>query len=59
MIIYNLKGQKIRQYSVLNNQSSITWNGVDQSGKPVTSGVYLYQLKIGAETHTKKMLLLK
>ncbi|MCK5051881.1 MAG: T9SS type A sorting domain-containing protein [Candidatus Cloacimonetes bacterium] len=59
LIIYNLKGQMIRQYSINNLQSSITWNGVDQSGKLVTSGVYLYQLKIGTETHTKKMLLLK
>ncbi len=59
LLIYNLKGQKIRQYSILNNQTSITWNGADQSGKLVTSGVYLYQLKIGVETHTTKMLLLK
>ncbi len=59
LIIYNLKGQMIQQYSITNNQSSFTWNGTDKLGKPVTSGVYLYMLKTGAETYTKKMLLLK
>ncbi len=59
LVIYNLKGQKIQQYSLSNNQSSITWNGLDQSGKSVTSGVYFYKLINGTETHSKKMLLLK
>ncbi|MCK5788552.1 MAG: T9SS type A sorting domain-containing protein, partial [Chlamydiia bacterium] len=59
LTIYNLKGQKIHQYSITNNQSSITWNGTDELGKPVTSGVYLYQLNTGDKTYTKKMLLLK
>jgi len=59
LVIYNLKGQKIQQYSLNNNQSSITWNGIDQSGKHVTSGVYFYKLISNTETQTKKMLLLK
>jgi hypothetical protein len=59
LIIYNLKGQKIQQYPIFNDQSSITWFGTDELGKPVTSGVYLYELKTGERSYTKKMLLLK
>jgi FlgD Ig-like domain/Kre9/KNH-like N-terminal Ig-like domain len=57
--IYNLKGQKIRQYSIFNNQSSIVWDGTDQVGKPVSSGVYFAKLKAGNQTVTRKMLLMK
>ena len=63
LIIYNLKGQKIKTFPVIlsgvEDQSSITWNGTDESGKSVTSGVYLYKLKTGDRSYTKKMLLLK
>ncbi len=57
--IYNLKGQKIRQFKILNDQLSITWNGTDNNDKPVSSGIYLYKLKAGEFQQTKKMLLLK
>ena len=59
LVIYNLKGQKVHQYSLSNDQSSIIWNGTDESGKPVTTGVYLYKLQAGDKAYTKKMLLLK
>ncbi|MHA2018753.1 MAG: T9SS type A sorting domain-containing protein, partial [Promethearchaeota archaeon] len=59
LVIYNLKGQKVHQYSLSNDQSSIIWNGTDESGKPVTTGVYLYKLQAGNKIYTKKMLLLK
>lgn len=66
LIIYNLKGQKIRQYSIFNPsgtgqvfQSSIVWDGTDENNQPVTSGIYLYKLKSGEVSLTKKMLLLK
>ncbi len=59
LVIYNLKGQKVHQYSLSNDQSSVIWNGTDESGKPVTTGVYLYKLQAGNKIYTKKMLLLK
>ncbi|NQV17619.1 MAG: T9SS type A sorting domain-containing protein [Armatimonadetes bacterium] len=57
--IYNLKGQKIRKYLIFNNQSSIIWDGKDEEGKSVTSGVYFYRLKTGKINILKKMLLIK
>ena len=59
LVIYNLKGQKVRQYSIFNNQSSIVWDGTDNYNKPVSSGVYFYQIKAGKFTATKKMMLIK
>jgi FlgD Ig-like domain len=59
LMIYNLKGQEIRQYSIFNNQSSIVWDGTDQAGKPVSSGLYFYKLKSGDFLQTQKMLLMK
>ncbi|MFA4838855.1 MAG: FlgD immunoglobulin-like domain containing protein, partial [Candidatus Neomarinimicrobiota bacterium] len=35
------------------------WNGTDQSGKPVSSGVYLYRLTTDRHVKTQKMVLLK
>ena len=66
LIIYNLKGQKIRQYSIFNLQSvsaglksSIMWDGTDENKQPVSSGIYFYKLRSGENSKTKKMLLLK
>ena len=64
IIIYNIKGQKVKTYSNLQiNKSSnqqIIWNGTDDNGKNVSSGIYFYQLKIDDKTiATKKCLLLK
>ena len=60
--IYNLKGQKIKTLinEVLSVGSySVIWNGTDENEKPVTSGVYLYKMKIGNYVSTKKMILMK
>ena len=60
IIIYNLKGQKIRQYSLNNNRSSIVWDGTDESNTPVSSGIYFSKLQInGKSIASKKMILLK
>jgi predicted outer membrane repeat protein len=62
LIIYNLKGQKIKEYDVTmrRDKGYITWNGTDKSGKLVPSGVYFYRLlEDGKSIATRKMLLMK
>jgi Peptidase family M23/FlgD Ig-like domain len=59
LVIHNLKGQEIRKYSIFNNQSSIVWDGTDQTGKPVSSGIYFYKLKTNSFEKTNKMILIK
>ncbi len=57
--IYNLKGQIIRQFSILNSQYSIIWDGTDDNDQPVSSGIYFYKLKAGNYFLAKKMILIK
>ena len=64
IVIYNIKGQKIRTFNchpeLVEGQYSITWNGIDENNHPVSSGIYFYQLKAGYDfSETKRMLLLK
>jgi len=59
ILIYNLKGQLVKQFSIVNSQLSIKWDGKDFSGKAVPNGVYFYQLKTENYNESKKMLLIR
>ena len=60
--IFNLKGQKVRtlvnSYHTVGNHS-VVWLGNDDHERPVSSGVYFYQMKTEDFTQTKRMILLK
>tara|TARA_S200000501_G_scaffold319130_1_gene313273 strand:- start:627 stop:1868 length:1242 start_codon:yes stop_codon:yes gene_type:complete len=62
LTIYNMLGQKVR---VLENAylaggtHAYTWNGQDELGQSVSTGVYLYTLTNGSQTISKKMALMK
>jgi hypothetical protein len=62
LTIYNVLGQEIREL-VNQHQSGgihqIQWNGRDEAGREVASGVYLYKLSAGDFVQSRKMLLLK
>jgi len=74
-ILYKLKGEffvKLEIYDILGNRlknlisekqtpglKSAIWDGKDEQGNPLPSGIYLYRLEAGAEKKTKKMILLK
>ena len=59
--IYNVKGQKVKTFAVILSgvEGSATWNGKDDSGKSVPSGIYLYRLKTEDDSKIKKMTLLR
>ncbi|MBN2460735.1 MAG: T9SS type A sorting domain-containing protein [Candidatus Cloacimonetes bacterium] len=60
--IYNLKGYKIRDLTDEYKEAgehAIIWDGKDNRQQEVTSGIYLYQLRTGRFTSTKKMILMK
>ncbi|RLC54930.1 MAG: hypothetical protein DRH89_08730 [Candidatus Cloacimonadota bacterium] len=60
--IYNLKGQKVKQLAkgqFHSGNTSVVWNGKDDNGKQVSSGLYFYKLKTNEKVISKKMLLLK
>ena len=60
--IYDMLGRQIKN---LINQTqdagyrSVRWNATDDYGKPVSAGIYLYQIQAGEFVQTKKMVLLK
>lgn len=61
--IYNIKGQIIQTLTHNNftkGSHSIIWNGDDETGKSVSSGIYYYKLNVNGKTEVvKKCLLLK
>jgi subtilisin family serine protease len=60
--IYNLIGQRVYQSELKNLQPGyyeFTWDGKDNSGHLISSGLYFYQLKAGTFIKTKKMMLVK
>jgi hypothetical protein len=63
VIIYNSLGQEIRRLVDRVQPAGYhlaAWNGRDQRGKPVPSGIYHYRLQVGDEfVSTKKMLMAK
>lgn len=60
--IFNIAGREVctlLDETVSEGDHSVTWNGTDQRGKPVASGIYLYRLQIASNTQVRKMVLLK
>lgn len=60
--IYNISGQKVRTLLNANMAAGnhiVTWNGLDNSGRSVGSGVYFFKMNSGKYTSTKKMILMK
>ncbi|GEM_PF-963076 len=62
LTVYNMLGQSVR--TLVNDQRSaglytILWDGRDDAGHMVGSGVYFYQIQAGSFTKTAKMVFLK
>jgi hypothetical protein len=60
--IYNLLGQKVKTLwrgQQLAGQHQLHWDGRDEMGREVASGIYLYQLKTDGWRQTKKLILIR
>ncbi|MCB2229820.1 T9SS type A sorting domain-containing protein [bacterium] len=60
--IFDVLGRRVRL--LVNDRKSagayrVTWDGTDQCGKPVSTGVYLYRIQAGDYVKSRKMLLIK
>jgi len=59
--IYNLQGEKIRNlFPLYNNEqghNQIIWDGTNDAGQMLKSGIYFFSLQIGAYIHHQKILL--
>jgi len=62
LTIYNALGQEVRTLKTdyLNaGNYSVTWDGLDNSGNSISSGLYIYTMTAGHHNFSKKMLMLK
>ena len=60
--IYDMLGREITQLVNTVKEAgpkSVLWDATDAMGRPVSAGIYLYQIQAGELVQTKKMVLLK
>ncbi|MFB3845091.1 MAG: T9SS type A sorting domain-containing protein [Candidatus Cloacimonadaceae bacterium] len=62
MTIYNIKGQRVK--NLINNEipkgnHKVIWDGKDNNGLAVSSGIYLVRIGIGDKVDTHKVIMLK
>jgi len=65
--IYDVEGKRIRQLELgmvtagryTTADQAAYWDGKSETGEPVVSGAYFYQLQAGDYTETRKMVILK
>lgn len=60
--IYNMAGQRIKRLVDEHKPAGyhqISWDGTDEAGYMVGSGVYVYHLEAGGNAKTRRLLLLK
>ncbi|MFC1539689.1 CotH kinase family protein [Candidatus Latescibacterota bacterium] len=62
LTVYNISGQKVRELLAENMSAgvhTIIWDGRDENGAPVSSGVFITLLKTKDNVVSKRMLLIK
>jgi serine protease len=62
LTIYNILGEKVKTVAqgwLEAGSHTVTWDGTNESGSVVASGIYFYKLNAGDQVVTKKMSLLK
>jgi hypothetical protein len=62
LVVYNILGQRVRTLvdgQVAAGFHRASWDGRDESGRPASSGLYLYRMEAGRYSQVHKMMLLK
>jgi hypothetical protein len=62
MTIYNIKGQKVKSIlpnSLKSGLLQLQWDGKDENGSQVGSGIYFCRYRIGESVNTRKIVRLK
>ena len=60
--IYNMLGKEVKTLIDQTQDAgyrSVIWNATNNYGKPVSAGIYLYQIQVDEYMQTKKMVLLE
>lgn len=62
LVIYNINGQTVSTLFSGNlsaGDHAVEWDGLDDDGRQVSSGIYLYQLTSGETTCSRKMMFIR
>jgi hypothetical protein len=62
LTVYDMLGRLVTQLVNTTQEAgfkSVHWDATDSRGRPVSAGVYIYQIQAGGFVQTKKMVLLK
>jgi hypothetical protein len=65
--IYNINGQVVRRLSLgqklpgsyITKDKAVYWDGTNDKGEKVSSGLYFYQLEVGRKNLVRKMVIMK
>jgi gliding motility-associated-like protein len=50
--VYDVNGAKISNLALNSNETALTWDGRNDSGQTVPSGIYIYSITIGSKRAT-------
>ncbi|MBI86765.1 MAG: hypothetical protein CMG63_01665 [Candidatus Marinimicrobia bacterium] len=62
LTVFDMRGRKIKNLFLGQQnpgQYKATWTGVDDYGKSVSAGVYIYKLKVSNKIFSRKMIMIK
>ena len=62
LIVYNLLGRQVKKLvegELSAGNHTISWDGTDNSGSEVSTGIYLYRLQTTDYVESRKMILMK
>jgi hypothetical protein len=62
LTFYDVMGRKVKsidQIQLESGRHKLNWKAIDETGKMVSAGIYLYEFKIGTETQSGKVIYLK
>jgi hypothetical protein len=62
LIVYNLQGQAVRHLvheKIRAGQHNVAWDGRDDMGRDLASGVYFYRLEMKGQSRSQKITLLR
>ena len=59
VLIYDIDGMLVKTLAALPGETELAWDGRDETGEVVESGVYVYQLQVGESFKTGTLIVAK
>lgn len=57
--VFDVRGQRLRTFPVQMGAGSLQWDGLDDNGRRLPSGVYFCRIDVAGSSATRKMVLLR